>query len=176
MTISRYKPLTISLHWLTLLLIIAVYCTMEFRGQFERGSEARDLIKAIHYVLGVAILLVTFVRIAVRVGQPYPAILPQPPAWQHKMAAFVHGLIYLFLFTMPILGWLLLSAEGKHITIYSLQLPALMGPDEQWAGLLEEWHETLAVAGYWLLGAHALAALYHHYVVRDNTLRRMSRS
>ena len=74
---------------------------------------------------------------------------------------------------MPIGGWLILSAEGDPVPFFGLELPALVSPDKALAEQIEEIHETVGTIGYWLIGLHALAALYHHYVKRDNTLRRM---
>jgi superoxide oxidase len=66
-----------------------------------------------------------------------------------------------------------LSASGKPIPFFGLELPALLGPDKALAGDIKEVHETVAVLGYWLIGLHAAAALFHHYVRRDDVLRRM---
>jgi cytochrome b561 len=74
---------------------------------------------------------------------------------------------------MPLLGWWLLSAEGKAIPFFGLQLPALVAENHDLAEQIQDVHETLGGIGYFLIGAHALAALYHHYVVHDNTLLRM---
>ena len=56
---------------------------------------------------------------------------------------------------------------------FGLELPPLVAPDRDLARLIHDIHETVGIAGYWLIGLHALAALVHHYVVRDDTLRRM---
>ncbi|MNP75825.1 hypothetical protein D3C76_1729480 [compost metagenome] len=73
----------------------------------------------------------------------------------------------------PLAGWLILSAAGKPIPFFGLELPALIGPDKELAGQIKELHELAGTAGYWLIGLHAVAALFHHYVSRDNTLVRM---
>ncbi len=78
-----------------------------------------------------------------------------------------------WMIVLPLLGWVMLSAEGKAIPFFGLQLPALLGANEALAERTKEVHETLATLGYFLIGLHALAALFHHYVRRDNTLRRM---
>jgi cytochrome b561 len=52
-------------------------------------------------------------------------------------------------------------------------LPALTGKNEGLANVYKDIHENLATVGYFLIGLHAAAALYHHYVKRDNTLRLM---
>jgi cytochrome b561 len=81
--------------------------------------------------------------------------------------------LYAFLIAMPILGWLTLSAAGKPIPFFGLELPALIGIDEVSAHSLEDIHETIGVIGYYLIGLHASAALFHHYFMRDDTLLRM---
>lgn len=174
MSQPRFSKATIAIHWLTLLLIIAVYCTMEFRGIFERGTEARELMKTLHYSVGLSIIGLTLLRLVLRFSQPYPAIEPPPAMWQHKLAALVHLAIYGFLIAMPLLGWLILSAEGKAILWFGMELPALVASNKESAELFEELHEIIAQVGYVLIGIHAVAAILHHHVFRDNTLKRMS--
>jgi cytochrome b561 len=74
---------------------------------------------------------------------------------------------------MPLLGWLMMSAKGKAVPFFGLQLPALIAPDKALAHNFEDIHEAVGVIGYYLIGLHAGAALFHHYLMRDNTLRRM---
>jgi cytochrome b561 len=74
---------------------------------------------------------------------------------------------------MPILGWLTLSAKGKVIPFFGLELPPLIGADKALARSLEDIHETIGTLGYYLIGLHAAAALFHHYITHDNTLWRM---
>ena len=81
--------------------------------------------------------------------------------------------LYALMIALPLLGWIMLSAEGKAIPFFGLQLPALVGTNDALAERIKEVHETLATVGYFVIGLHAIAALFHHYVRRDNTLRRM---
>jgi cytochrome b561 len=74
---------------------------------------------------------------------------------------------------MPLAGWLILSAEGKPIPFFGLQLPALVSENKGLADTIKEIHETGGTIGYYLIGLHAAAGLFHHYVKRDNTLIRM---
>lgn len=85
----------------------------------------------------------------------------------------MHIALYGLLIGMPIAGWLILSGEGQIIPFFGLELPALMSPNKELAHQIEELHETMGKVGYFLIGLHAVAGLYHHYVVKDNTLRRM---
>ena len=85
----------------------------------------------------------------------------------------MHLALYVLMIGMPLLGWLLLNAEGKPAPFFGLELPLLVDKDPVLAERLEELHEFGAVAGYWLIGLHAAAGLFHHYFSRDNTLTRM---
>ena len=172
-TTDRYNLLSISAHWLTLVLLIAVYALIELRGIYPKGTSAHDAMKAWHFMLGLTVLVVVAVRLVLRLIFREPPITPPPPAWQMLLAKAMYLALYAFLIVMPILGWLTLSAKGRVIPFFGLELPALMGPDKSWASWLEDLHETIGTIGYYLIGLHAAAALYHHYFRRDNTLLRM---
>ena len=170
---TRYASLSIGLHWLMLILIAAVYACIELKGNFPKGSDTRELLKHWHFMLGLAVFALVWLRLAVRVLTPTPAIVPTPPAWQTLLAKLMHLALYALMIGAPLAGWLILSAAGKPIPFFGLELPALIGPNRQLAGQIKELHELAGTVGYWLIGLHALAALYHHYIARDNTLTRM---
>jgi cytochrome b561 len=170
---DRYGTLTITLHWLMLVLLAAVYACMELREIWPRGSDPRELIKTWHYMLGLSVFALVWVRIVARLAGTTPPIVPPIPAWQHWGAQATHGLLYLLMIALPLAGWTILSAEGEPVPFFGLTLPPLTGANEALAEQVEELHETGGTLGYWLIGLHAVAALFHHYVRRDNTLRRM---
>ena len=114
-----------------------------------------------------------WLRIAFRAVGPAPAILPALPGWQVLAAKLMHLALYLLMIVQPILGWLILSAEGDPIPFFGVQLPSLIGADKELVEVFEEIHETSGTVGYYLIGLHAAAALFHHYFKRDNTLVRM---
>jgi cytochrome b561 len=171
---ARFPRSLVVLHWLTLLLLVAVYCAMEFRGEFPRGSAPRELMKAAHYALGLTVLLLVLPRILLRLRSTTPSITPPPSAALRIAATAGHLALYLFMIGMPLGGWLLMSAEGASVSFWGLPVPALVAPDKDLAHLVEDLHETGATVGYFLVGLHAAAALFHHLVLRDDTLRRMS--
>lgn len=170
---KRYGSLPIGLHWLMLLLIVVAYATIELREFFPKGSDPREALKMWHFMIGLSVLLLVVVRLGLRLARPTPRIEPALPKWQKILADLMQVLLYLFMFSMPILGWLVLSGEGKPIPFFGLQLPALIGADKDAASLYQEIHETIGTIAYFLVGFHAAAALFHHYFVRDNTLKRM---
>lgn len=170
---KRYSRLSIALHWLMLLLIASVYASMELRGFYPRGSNIREGMKAWHFMLGLAVLALVIIRVIARVAGTRPRITPEPKAWQNFLARAVHLALYLFMICMPIAGWLVLSASGKPIPFFGLALPPLIGENRDVADQIKELHETVGSFGYYLIGIHALAALVHHHVMKDDTLRRM---
>ncbi|GLZ88196.1 cytochrome b561 [Metapseudomonas resinovorans] len=170
---ARYGSLSIALHWLMLVLIAAVYACIELKGNFPKGSETRELLKHWHFMLGLAVFFLVGLRLIGRMMSPTPAIQPAPASWQNALAKFMHLALYALMIGAPLAGWLILSAAGKPIPFFGLELPALIGPNKELAGQIKELHELAGTAGYWLIGLHAVAALFHHYVSRDNTLVRM---
>jgi cytochrome b561 len=172
--LQRYDRFTIAVHWLTLGLCVALFASIELRVLFAKGSAIREAFKATHFMLGLLILGLTVMRLGHRVSQSSrPPIVPAPPRWQAALSATVHALLYLMLVGMPLLGWATLSAAGKPIPFFGLEVPALMAPDKGLAKQLESLHKLIGNWTYALIALHAAAALLHHLVWRDNTLRRM---
>ncbi|MEO7072787.1 MAG: cytochrome b [Rhodanobacter sp.] len=172
-TTERYGWLSIAMHWLVLALLIGVYACIESQGLAPRGSALRADLKTWHFMLGLTVFGLVAVRLTVRLFTPTPRMSADVPAWQGHLAKLMHGALYAFLIVMPVLGWLTLSAGGKTIPWFGLELPALIGADRDFSRAVKEVHETLGNIGYYLVGLHAAAALYHHYFVRDDTLLRM---
>ncbi len=172
-TAIRYGSLSIGIHWLMLLLFIAVYACIELRELYPKGSDPREAMKTWHYMLGVLVFLLVWLRIAARFSGPTPDIHPKPPAWQELAAKLLHLALYALMIAMPVTGWLLLNASGKPVPFFGLELPTLIAENKGTAKAIKEIHETIGTAGYYLIGLHTLAALYHHYAMHDNTLVRM---
>lgn len=172
-TSSHYGSISMAFHWLMLFLLIAVFASIELRALYEKGSDPREAIKALHFMLGLLVFLLVFVRLAFRFMQKTPLITPVLSVKQDLMAKTMHGALYLLMIILPILGWLTLSAEGKDILFFGLQLPPLIAVDKDLADQLEDLHKTIGEIGYYLIGLHAVAALFHHYIQKDDTLTRM---
>lgn len=170
---ERYSTFSISLHWLMLLLFIAVYACIELRVLYPRGSDPREALKTWHFMLGLSVFFLVWIRLLGRMIYPKPAIIPRLNKWQQLASTGFHWLLYAFMIGMPLLGWLLLSAEEKPIPFFGLELPALVGKNDSLADNIKYIHETLGVVGYFAIGIHAIAALAHHYIMKDNTLVRM---
>lgn len=173
-TNDRYGTLSIGLHWLMLLLLVAVYATMELREIYPKGSDPREAMKTWHFMLGLVVLGLVGLRVLVRMTSgAVPRIAPAPAKLQQLSAAGIHLALYALMIGLPLLGWLILSAAGKPIPFFGLQLPALIEENKDLAKQLKEVHEVGGTVGYILVGVHAVAALVHHYLTKDNTLLRI---
>jgi superoxide oxidase len=172
-TTDRYGSLSIGLHWSMLLLIAAVYACIELRELFPKGSDPREALKTWHFMLGLLVFVMVWLRLALHAIGPTPRIEPEPPKWQALAAKLMHLILYALMIVLPLVGWLLLSAAGKPIPFFGLQLPALIAENKSLAESIKAVHETGGTIAYIMIGLHAFAALFHHYWVGDNTLRRM---
>lgn len=169
---DRYSTISVALHWLMLLLLVAVYAAMELREFYPRGSDLREGLKMWHYMLGLSVLTLVLVRIVARLTTAAPAPLDEPALRQLASKA-VHLALYALMIGMPLAGWIILSAEGDPVPFFGLVLPPLTGVNEALAHQVEELHELGGNIGYLLVALHAAAALVHHYVLRDGLLNRM---
>lgn len=171
--IKRYGAVSIALHWIMVILIVLTYAFMEFKGIFPKNSAGRDFMKQAHFVVGLTILVLVGFRIVVNAIFRAPPVEPPPPAWQLQLAKAMHVALYVLMVGLPVLGWLTLSAKGEAIPFWGMDLAPLVGPSESLGKLFKKIHEAGATIGYVLIGTHAAAALFHHYVMRDSTLLRM---
>lgn len=172
----RYAAPRRLLHWTIAIVLVLVFVFMEFRGAFERGTAARTAMVQAHFWFGLGILALMLPRLLLAFSRPAPAVTPALPAWQAWPAKAVHLLLYAMLVAQPLLGLFTAWYDGKDLLIpfTSMPIPALVVPDKAMAHTLEELHETLGEAFYWVVGVHVLGALYHHFIRRDDTLRRMT--
>ncbi|OYY49272.1 MAG: cytochrome B [Methylophilaceae bacterium 17-44-8] len=172
-TPQHYHKTSITLHWVMLLLMIAVYACIELRELYPKGSDIREGFKTWHFMLGLSVLMLASFRLIFRVSQTTPPIQPAPVQWQMISAHIVHAFLYILMIAVPIGGWLILSASGKTIPFFGLSLPALIDENKELAKTIKNIHTTVGEIGYYVIALHTVAALFHHYVVKDNTLLRM---
>lgn len=172
----RYALSRRALHWAIAVLMVLAYVFILGRENFERGSDARLAMVQTHFWIGLVILALMLPRLLLLFSRPTPALQPSLPAWQAVPAKAVHLLLYAMLVTQPVLGLLTAWTDGKELLLPFTQIvvPALLSPDEGLAHQFEDLHELIGTAFYWLVGLHVAAALYHHFVRRDDTLRRMT--
>jgi superoxide oxidase len=170
---KRYGWLSMALHWLMLVLLIAVYTFILFTDNFPKGSDTQVQLKTWHFMLGLTVFVLVWVRLIAKLISPTPLIEPPIARWHDITAKAVQALLYVLMIAIPPLGWLTLSAAGKPIPFYGWQLPSLIAENKDLAETIKGIHEAGATAIYFLVGIHAIAALYHRYLVSGNTMRSM---
>ncbi len=171
MSDPRYSPWTRRLHWLIFVLVACALLLIETRGGFPR--ELRGGIKWAHMQFGMAVLVLMLPRLIARLRGGTPPIAPPPPGWQASMARLIHLALYALLFATPLLGIASMAWSGAPWNFLGMPLPHVPAPDRGCSHRLEDLHETLGNTLMYLAIAHAAIGLYHHYVRRDDALRRM---
>jgi cytochrome b561 len=170
---ERYGALSIAMHWLMLLLMVAVYVCADLREVFPKGSDLREGMKVWHNTLGLLVFALVWLRLAFRLWGTKPVDDSPSPAWQKRAAGLMHVALYVLLIALPLSGWLALSAAGKPVPFFGADLPPLMDESKSVARVIKDLHEIGGTLGYALIAVHAAAALFHHYWMHDNTLLRM---
>lgn len=172
---TRYAKKIRVLHWLMAFMILFSYLAIEQRGLFERGSAGRFAMVQTHFWIGISIFILVWVRISQRLKNRVPRITPALPTWQAGLSHIFHFALYAFFIVMPILGIMTAWTDGKilYIPFTDIALPALMAENEALAHQLEDLHGLIGDIFYWVIGFHVLAALYHHFIRKDDTLKRM---
>ncbi|WP_308368394.1 MULTISPECIES: cytochrome b [unclassified Microbulbifer] len=170
---DRWNPVSKGLHWLVAVLLLCAWGAVELHEFYERGDPMRSWWTALHFSLGLTILLLVTLRLYWRARHPRPAVTGA--AWQQKFSSLMHGILYLILLAMPLSGFSMRQLAGRDTEFFGLfalprLLPENMDVAKQLAFVHKEllWNSLLV-----LLAVHIAAALWHHFVVRDNTLTRM---
>lgn len=171
---ARYNGLAIFLHWAIFLLVAAAYAAIELKGFAAKGTLARALAMTAHEWTGALVLALAVPRLLWRLVRGAPAAEPGA-RWMQLAGHAMHWVLYLFIVAQPILGIVTLNAGGHLLEWGGLTMPAMVEPDAHLKDIAKDLHESIGTAFYTVIGLHAMAALFHHYMLGDNTLRRMWR-
>ena len=175
MIVTRYAAVLRRLHWLMAVLLLLVFVAMEQRDIFPRGSQGRIVMMQSHYWIGLALFALVWWRLARRWKLGMPAITPLMPPWQSMSSKLLHYSLYALMMIMPLLGLATAWTDGKQLMLpfTDIAMPVLLAEDVELAHMLEDLHQLGGDIFYWVIGLHIVAALYHHFIRRDDTLRRM---
>lgn len=172
-TPARYSAVAITLHWLTAVLVLAAFITGLGGPENRVYAASRDAERQLHETLGLTVFVLTALRVLWR-WRVTPPMLPPMPAWMGTAARLLHGVLYVLLVAVPVTAVLGAWFEGHSLLLPGLGAVASPWPPSHGLGeLLSEVHPWLGDAIVWIAGAHAVAALVHHFVLRDNVLRAM---
>lgn len=174
-TNRHYGAVAILLHWFMAALLIGLTVLGVYMSALPDVGFDKEKITLIvyHKEYGILALGLAMVRLAWRVGNALPALVRELPDWQKVVARFVHLCFYALMFALPVSGWLMSSAASIPVYVFGIQLPDLIPHNEYRFQLLIEVHKWLGYALIGLILLHAGAALRHHFISRDNTLRKI---
>lgn len=172
---ARYPWLARAAHWTTLAVLILAFAAMWLGKDLAQDRAGRDVVEQVHYWAGLTVLALLAIRLLLRLFYRTPPVEPPPPPAMRFAAGAGHLALYGLLLLQPVLGLLTLADEDGL-----LLLPGggsfAVGTLAPWAerlGKVEDLHETVAWLLLAVIAVHVLAALWHHLVRRDTTLRRM---
>ena len=170
---DHYPSTSKLLHWLVAVSVLTTAPVAIAMSRVAQGPT-QDMLYNLHKSLGVLILVLMILRLINRlaVGAPIPD--PGIEPWQKTVSSVVHTSLYVLLLAMPVVGYIANSAYGAPTPFFGLfNLPKLVGNNEALATqlfTLHRWTGFLVIA---LVLMHVGAALYHHFVRRDDVLKRM---
>lgn len=170
---NKYRSSQIALHWLIFILFAIALVAIEWREFVPKEEQAlRTTLRSIHVSAGLLALALAFLRLGIRLTAGAPAILGDA-AWQRASAHLLHWALYIIMFALPISGVIFSQAGGREVALFGFALPQLTGQNPELRSLVKEFHEFIGNAVYWLVGIHVLASLWHHFVLKDDTLLRI---
>lgn len=173
---QSYGFVAIVLHWgMAALLLMLVVMGVYMVRMPDVGFDQRKItLILVHKALGLIALAVVLLRLGWRVGNILPALVAGLPMWQQVAARFVHLALYGLMLALPLTGWWMSSAGGYPVTFFGwFELPDIGPYNEYWFHASIAIHRWLGYALVAVVALHAAAALRHHWVQRDDTLRRM---
>ena len=167
-----YDNVAVALHWATAVLVLVQFVLAISWDYFPKPT--RESLQSVHVSLGVLLTAVILARIVWRLmpGHQRPSIVR---GWVRLASKTVHYLLYLLLVAQASLGFAWRWAQGHDVSFFGLF--AIPGPYGALARptrhLFAEFHEKIGWAIVIIAFGHGLAALYHHYFLKDRVLKRM---
>lgn len=171
--VSRFSPLTVFLHWASVLLLLTAFALASMHLWWE-DSPWDSRVLDTHRQIGLLVLLLTLCRWGLRWRSRSSEVGYGSSPLLNFLAALSHWLMYGLLFSLPLLGWAMTNAQGHLLEVGGLvRLPVWVPVDPDWADTLQEWHAWAAWGLLSIVCVHVIAALWHHFVWRDDVLTAM---
>lgn len=173
-TDNSYGLISKSLHWLVAVSVIIMLLIGMSLDYLEHNSLRYALIVT-HESIGVVILVLMLVRLIWRWFDPLPTMPAHVPKLQYIIARVSHTLFYILVIAMPLSGLVMITAAGHDLHLFglwSIELP-WVPTNHTLAHNAHMVHYYIAWSLFGLIVIHTGAALFHHFVYRDQVLKRM---
>ena len=185
MTIQRYTGVAKTLHWLIGPMILISLGTGLYMVELKL-SPAKLQLYSWHKWAGVTIFALVLIRCVWRLTHTPPPLPVSLPHWQRLAAEAAHYVLYALMIAIPLTGWLMSSAKGFQ-TVYfgelvptqsivlrlARSIPDLLAKSKELGDTLNMVHRYLNYTMIAIIAAHIGAALKHHFIDKDDILRRM---
>lgn len=173
----QYSGFAKLLHWGSALIVVGLFALGLWMVDLSYYHSWYRTAPDIHKSVGIAFVLVTFIRLVYRFSVRYPATLTSHSRLERLAAKAVHAAIYGLLLVMFVSGYLITTAKGEPLVVFGglIEIPSLVSGFDNLEDLAGEIHEIAAFTLVGLALLHAAAALKHHFIDRDETLLRMIR-
>ena len=173
-TSKNYGLIAILLHWLVFLLFFGLFFLGIWMVDLDYYSQWYKTAPHIHKSLGIFVFFTLSFRLIWRCANPKPRLDKGLSSFEKMSAHFVHHLLYLSLFALLISGYLISTADGRPIDVFNwFSVPATLSNLHDQADISGVIHRYLAWGILALSSLHALAALKHHFIDKDKTLKKM---
>lgn len=169
-----YGWVSIAIHWISAVAIVGLFALGLWMTSLSYAHPWYNRAPDIHQSVGVLLIAVIAFRLAWRWSNPRPALEPGMATWEVIAAHGAHWTMYALIVAVLLSGYLIPTADGSWINVFGWfsTPPLVLGIERQedWAGWVHYW-------GAWALmgvaGVHTLAALKHHFIERDRTLKKI---
>lgn len=171
---SGFGVITILIHWLMALIIIALFVVGTYMVDLDYYDSYYHIAPWWHKSFGLLVAFLLIFRIIWRISNPKVSELDSYQPIEIKAAQIMQYLLYLLILLCCISGYMISTAEDAGVSFFDwFDVPAFVSNGEQQADLAGEIHEYSTLALIVLAGLHALVALKHHFIDKDRTLIRI---
>ena len=171
---TNYGLISVLLHWIMAILIIGLFSLGHYMEDLEYYDRWYHIAPWWHKSFGITIMTLVLVRLTWKFTDTMPKPLASYKHWEIKAAKVVHGLFYILLLTICLSGYFIATAKGAAIEVFGwFHLPAITHLNETMADFAGKIHEASTLFLAILFIIHSSAALKHHFIDKDATLKRM---
>lgn len=172
---TGFGLIAISIHWVFALTIFGLFGLGLYMVELTYYDSLYRILPDWHRSIGILLGLLLVFRLVWRLLNPQPAAEGNN-SLEHTAAKAAHVLLYLLPAGLVISGYLITTADGSAVSVFGwFEVPALLEPQTGREDVAGDIHAFLAWSLIALAVLHAAAALKHHFIDRDSTLKRMLR-
>ncbi|WP_257282892.1 cytochrome b [Endozoicomonas sp. SESOKO1] len=160
---DKYPVLMRLMHWTVGLVILGIIASGWFMVGLEDNVSYKYDIYHLHKSFGVLVIFLLFARLVIRWASKIPKLPDTMPAYEIKLGTLVHWLLYLFMFLVPVSGYMMSDAGGRDVPLFNLVMPSFLENNRELAGLFHDIHVTIPYVLLAIVVLHVLATIKHRY-------------